>query len=388
MRIRCINATIVVATTLMLFAMPGSAEPQMIKIGAIASLTGKTPIPDTIDGLKAYIDSVNKNGGVKGKRIQLVWEDDGGSPEQARKIARRLIETEKVVAMVGGASVVDCGANGEYYQQLGVVSIMGTGVEDACFEESSIAPVNAGPYVGLLTALKFSSDILRRNKVCVVMRITPGMDRKYRQIIRAWGETRPGKLSGEPILYGAGESDARILADVEARDCEVVVYGNLEHSVMALLGQSASETAKAREWVFLTPGYTRTVASMGATNWKGVYAMSEFMPWSSAELSIRDWKAAMSIRKIPLSSLSQGGYVAGQIFVDVLNAVNGEISRDSIRKELVRGKRIDNGMLGQPFVFGGDVKHNPNRQTIPMRLVEKNWRVSHFEWIGADEFVR
>jgi branched-chain amino acid transport system substrate-binding protein len=164
----------------------------------------------------------------------------------------------------------------------------------------------------------------------------------------------------------------------------LVVYGNLERAILTLLSSPANESTKKREWVFLTPGYTRGVASIGAPGWKGVYAMSEFVPWSSAEFSIRDWKDAMAQRKIALSSLSQGGYVAGQIFVDLLRTISGELSRDSILKELTLGKRIDNSMLGRPFVFGGDIRHNPNRQTIPMKLVERNWRISHFEWISAD----
>ncbi len=56
---------------------------------------------------KAYslaIEEINSQGGVKGRKLELVAEDSQGKPSLAAREARRLIEKEEVVALVGGWS--------------------------------------------------------------------------------------------------------------------------------------------------------------------------------------------------------------------------------------------------------------------------------------------
>jgi branched-chain amino acid transport system substrate-binding protein len=47
------------------------------------------------------VDDINKNGGIKGKKIELIVKDSGGSPEKALSFAKQLIEENKVLAIIG-----------------------------------------------------------------------------------------------------------------------------------------------------------------------------------------------------------------------------------------------------------------------------------------------
>jgi branched-chain amino acid transport system substrate-binding protein len=50
-------------------------------------------------------DEINRLGGINGRRIDIVIEDDQGSPERAAALASKLIDQDKVVAVIaGGAS--------------------------------------------------------------------------------------------------------------------------------------------------------------------------------------------------------------------------------------------------------------------------------------------
>ena len=51
--------------------------------------------------MKAYFDYVNDNGGVNGRKIQLVIKDDGYSPTLAKAATNDLILKDKVFALVG-----------------------------------------------------------------------------------------------------------------------------------------------------------------------------------------------------------------------------------------------------------------------------------------------
>ncbi|MGO3928747.1 ABC transporter substrate-binding protein [Rhodopseudomonas pseudopalustris] len=87
-------------------AMTAAWAADTIKIGSVLSMTGPASfLGDPEDKtLKIYVDKINAAGGVDGKKIELVVYDDGGDANKARTFATRLIEDDKVVAMVGGST--------------------------------------------------------------------------------------------------------------------------------------------------------------------------------------------------------------------------------------------------------------------------------------------
>src|ERR1700753_836596 len=79
---------------------------ETVKIGSVLSITGPASfLGDPEDKtLKLYVDKINAAGGVVGKKIELVVYDDGGDANKARTFATRLVEDDKVSAMVGGST--------------------------------------------------------------------------------------------------------------------------------------------------------------------------------------------------------------------------------------------------------------------------------------------
>ncbi|SEH52089.1 ABC transporter substrate-binding protein [Tardiphaga sp. OK245] len=79
---------------------------QIVKIGSVLSVTGPASFLGEPEDktLRMYVDKINAAGGVAGKKIELVIYDDGGDANKARTFATRLIEDDKVVAMVGGST--------------------------------------------------------------------------------------------------------------------------------------------------------------------------------------------------------------------------------------------------------------------------------------------
>ena len=83
----------------------GSASAQ-VKIGAVLSVTGPASFLGDPEKrtLEIYVDEINAKGGVNGQKLQLVVYDDGADANAARTFATRLVEEDKVVAMVGGST--------------------------------------------------------------------------------------------------------------------------------------------------------------------------------------------------------------------------------------------------------------------------------------------
>jgi branched-chain amino acid transport system substrate-binding protein len=79
------------------------AQGAPIKIGTLTPLTGSGgPYgPVMVKAVKAVIDEVNAAGGVLGRKIELISEDDQTNPEAAVRAARKLIDVDKVCAIMG-----------------------------------------------------------------------------------------------------------------------------------------------------------------------------------------------------------------------------------------------------------------------------------------------
>jgi branched-chain amino acid transport system substrate-binding protein len=77
-----------------------------IRIGAVLSVTGPASfLGDPEDKtLRLYVSRINQAGGINGRQIQLTIYDDGGDANRARTFATRLVEDDRVVAMVGGTT--------------------------------------------------------------------------------------------------------------------------------------------------------------------------------------------------------------------------------------------------------------------------------------------
>ena len=77
-----------------------------VKLGAVLSVTGPASFLGDPEKktLEMYVDEINVKGGVNGQKLQLVVYDDGADANAARTFATRLVEEDKVVAMVGGTT--------------------------------------------------------------------------------------------------------------------------------------------------------------------------------------------------------------------------------------------------------------------------------------------
>lgn len=74
-----------------------------IKIGAIFSVTGPASFlgAPAAKTAKMLMDKINNEGGVNGRKLQLILKDSAGSPEKAVSFAKQLIEEEQVLAIIG-----------------------------------------------------------------------------------------------------------------------------------------------------------------------------------------------------------------------------------------------------------------------------------------------
>lgn len=94
----------VAASTALLSAHALAADP--IPVGFFSHLSGNFAEYGASfkNGIELYLDKVKAQGGVEGRPIQLIVEDDRNSPQEAATVARKIVATPGVVLAIGSWS--------------------------------------------------------------------------------------------------------------------------------------------------------------------------------------------------------------------------------------------------------------------------------------------
>ena len=132
----------------------------VIKIGNIASLSGSQASSSSQSATvaPAWADWVNANGGIAGHPVQVVSADDAGDPSKAQAAAKKLVEDEKVQAILVGSDNL-LSAYSDYVIKSGVPLIAGTAnVQDWYAKPGTFAAVTdvvSGQATQLLVAQQY-----------------------------------------------------------------------------------------------------------------------------------------------------------------------------------------------------------------------------------------
>lgn len=99
---RCAFSTLALSAALITPVVAQDA----IRIGSFVSATGPAAfLGDPQDKtLHLYVEQLNASGGVLGRPVELILYDDGGDANRARTFATRLVEDDRVIAVVGGTA--------------------------------------------------------------------------------------------------------------------------------------------------------------------------------------------------------------------------------------------------------------------------------------------
>src|SRR4051795_11524920 len=119
------------------------ATGKAIKIGGIDMLIPGVDFTTIGKFASAYFKCVNDNGGINGRPIKYILYNEQLNPTQQASLAKKLVESDKVVGVVGNTSFTECGTNWKYYKSKGYV-VIGAGVQAECYSTPSFAEVNMG----------------------------------------------------------------------------------------------------------------------------------------------------------------------------------------------------------------------------------------------------
>lgn len=204
---------------------PAEAPAAEIVVGEYASMTGSIATfgQSSHKGSVLAIDEINAAGGVLGKKIRLVTEDDQSKPEEARTAALKLMRQDNVVALLGEIASSNSLAAAPAAQAAKIPMISPgstnpkvTEVGDYIFRVCFI-----DPFQGAVMA-KFAADTLKAKKVALLVDVKSD----YSVGLAKFFEEAFAKAGGTIVVrqdYTAGDIEfSAQLTDIKSRNPDAI----------------------------------------------------------------------------------------------------------------------------------------------------------------------
>ncbi len=200
----------------------GSEE---ILIGEYGAMTGSTATfgQSTHKGITMAIEELNATGGVLGKQIKILSEDDQGKPEEAQTVVTKLINKDRVSAILGEVASSNSLAAAPLCQQSRIpmvtpastnpkVTQVGDYIFRICFID---------PFQGKVMA-KFAGNSLKVKKVAILRDIKSDYSMGLANFFKESFVANGGEIVADES-YSAGDKDFNAqLTSIKSKNPEAV----------------------------------------------------------------------------------------------------------------------------------------------------------------------
>lgn len=272
--------------------------PTEIVIGTHQDLSGPIKgwgVP-VANGMKMAAEEINAAGGINGRKLKLIVEDSAYDPKKAVLASQKLIERDKIFAMVGPMGSPTVLAAQDILFDAGVLQLFPLTAAEFTFKFDPAKPQerlkfnNLLPYVeSTRAALKYMMDWKKFQKPCIMHQ-----DDEYGKNVLDGFTQQLGTMKVQPASvtsYKRGASDfSAQIAKMKSDGCDLVVLGTILRETIGAMGE-----AKKLGWdvTFLgaTPTNVLEVPALGKETVEGLYAASGFeIPYEdTAKGKVKDW---------------------------------------------------------------------------------------------------
>ncbi|KAA0890644.1 branched-chain amino acid ABC transporter substrate-binding protein [Pusillimonas sp. ANT_WB101] len=219
------------AVTALASALPFAAHAaDVVKIGVAGPFTGANAAfgEQLWIGATGAADAINSKGGINGKKIELIKADDACEPKQAVAVANRLVDQDKVAAVVGHFCSSSTIPASEIYDDADILS-MATGSTNPEVTERDLPTVTricGRDDQQARVVADFLANHLKTKRIAVIH----DKDTYGRGVADATREEAK-RLGVETVLYDGvtrGERDFNALVTkIKAADVDAVFFGGL-----------------------------------------------------------------------------------------------------------------------------------------------------------------
>ena len=248
------------------------------------------------NGMKMAVEEVNAAGGVNGRKLKMVLEDSAYDPKKAVLASQKMIERDKIFAMIGGMGSAPTLAAQDILFDAGVLQLFPLTAAEFTYKFDPAKPQerlkfnNLLPYVeSTRAAVKYMIEAKGFKKPCIM-----NQDDEYGKNVLDGFTLQLEAMKVQPASitsYKRGASDfSAQIAKMKSDGCDLVVLGTVIRETIGAMSE-----AKKLGWdvTFLgaTPTNVLEVPALGKEAVEGLYAASGFeIPYEdTAKGKVKDW---------------------------------------------------------------------------------------------------
>src|ERR1700709_1408375 len=294
---------------LALSVLPASAQtkvtdqgisPTEIVIGTHQDLSGPIKVwgVPVSNGMKMAVEEVNAAGGINGRKLKMILEDNGYDPKKAVLASQKMIERDKIFAMIGPMGSPTVLAAQDILFDAGVLQLFPLTAAEFTFKFDASKPQerlkfnNLLPYVeSTRAALKYMIEAKNFKKPCLMHQ-----DDEYGKSVLDGFTTQLDTMKVPPASvtsYKRGASDfSAQVAKMKSDGCDLVVLGTVIRETIGAMGE-AKKLGRDVTFLGTTPTNVLEVPALGKEAVEGLYAASGFeIPYEdTAKGKVKDWLA-------------------------------------------------------------------------------------------------
>lgn len=345
----------------------GSASSGDIVIGHYASLTGATAHfgQDTDKAAKMAVDEANAQGGVLGRKVRLVTLDTRGENAEGANAVTRLIDVEKVDALIGEVASSISLAGGRVAQRRGIpmVSPSSTNPKVTEIGEYIFRVCFIDPFQGKVMAT-FARKNLNFDRVAILKDVkndySIGLAEAFKKAFTELGGTIAIEQS-----YSAGDTDfsAQLTAIKGANVQAIFVPGY--YSEVGAIGRTAQRLGLKVPMLggdgWDAPDLVKIAGnSLDGSYFSNHFALDQATP--RAQKFIADFKAKYGQEPTGLGAL---GYDAVGVLLDAMKRA-GSTDRKAVRDALAQTKDFE-GVTGKISIDG---QRNAQKAAVVLKIVD------------------
>ena len=373
------------ASTLALCLPAPSFAADAVKIGYIGPLSGSLSLlgQGVRDGVDVYLKYVNDQGGVNGRKIELIAEDDGYEPMRTVAAAKKLAERDNVVALVGQTGTPNVAATIAYAteRKLPIVA-------PYAFSHALTTPVKRYVFT-TLPEVRVQADVLcnyligplKQTKIATIYQ----NDDFGQDAVAGFDECmKKANMPLTKLPFDRGSTNfSGVVAQARQAGAEDVVFLGIPRDAALVLKEANKMGWKPQFSGHSALGDPQTFTLAGDALVENAIAVAVMEPLDSKKPQVAEFIARQTkyMPSTKPTTYSMHGYNAARVFVEALKKVEGEPTGDKIVTALESIKNLDTGLMG-PITFAPD-QHAGGQSVAFMRAKDGKWGLVT-EWVKAN----
>ena len=349
-----------------------------IKLGAWIPLTGPVAIYGVPQraGSDAYFGMINAAGGINGRKITYLVEDNAYNPQRTVAAARKLISSDNVLAIVSPNGTAQSAAAMPYVLDEEKVPILNpyAGAMDWYYPPRPNMYGVQIPFERHAFALGRMAAQDGASKVVVMYSALPAFENVAINVEPGVKAGAPGKsipVELLPVKFGT-QDFAPIALDIIKRKPSSIVYFAVLSEIANLIKELKKQGFSAQNYSY-SPTAQMSLIDLGGDAVDGMKVVSITLPPDADTPAVREYREALAkvapSEKPDFSSLASFAQV--KIVAEAIRRVNGPLNRQMLTAAMETLKDYDTGIF--PPVTYSATEHMGSSKFYPVQLKGGKW---------------